>query len=70
MGGRTCLGLHLARAMMLVFVYRLTTSYRWKILDSDESIEKWTLFSRLKSGCPIHVTSIEEERDSPNASKT
>ncbi|KAK4722975.1 hypothetical protein R3W88_013208 [Solanum pinnatisectum] len=70
MGGRTCLGLHLARAMMLVFVYRLTTSYRWKVLDSDESIEKWTLFSRLKSGCPIHVTSIEEERDSPNASKT
>ncbi|XP_027772117.1 abscisic acid 8'-hydroxylase 2 isoform X2 [Solanum pennellii] len=70
MGGRTCLGLHLARAMMLVFVYRLTTSYRWKVLDSDESIQKWTLFSRLKSGCPIHVTSIEEERDSPNASKT
>nr|XP_004238286.1 abscisic acid 8'-hydroxylase 2 [Solanum lycopersicum] len=70
MGGRTCLGLHLARAMMLVFVYRLTTSYRWKVLDSDESIQRWTLFSRLKSGCPIHVTSIEEERDSPNPSKT
>ncbi|XP_060199720.1 abscisic acid 8'-hydroxylase 4 [Lycium barbarum] len=70
MGGRTCLGLHLARAMMLVFVYRLTTSYRWKVLDSDESIEKWTLFSRLKSGCPIRVKSIEEEREFPNASKT
>ncbi|XP_055835713.1 abscisic acid 8'-hydroxylase 4 [Solanum dulcamara] len=70
MGGRTCLGLHLARAMMLVFVYRLTTSYRWKVLDSDESIEKLTLFSRLKSGCPVLVTSIEEERESSNASKT
>ncbi|KAJ8555563.1 hypothetical protein K7X08_013059 [Anisodus acutangulus] len=70
MGGRTCLGLHLARAMMLVFVYRLTTSYRWKLLDSDESIEKWTLFSRLKSGYPVHVTGIDEEREFPNASKT
>ncbi|KAM3304645.1 abscisic acid 8'-hydroxylase 4 [Capsicum chacoense] len=71
MGGRTCLGLHLARAMMLVFVYRLTTSYRWKVLDSDESIEKWTLFSRLKSGCPISVKCIEEEdREFPNASKS
>ncbi|MCD7458296.1 hypothetical protein HAX54_037796 [Datura stramonium] len=69
-GGRTCLGLHLARAMMLVFVYRLTTSYRWKVLDSDESIEKWTLFSRLKSGCPIRVMCIEEERELSNASKT
>ncbi|CAN4093890.1 unnamed protein product [Withania somnifera] len=73
MGGRTCLGLHLARAMMLVFVYRLTTSYRWKVLDSDESMEKWTLFSRLKSGCPISVMCIEEEeeeeREFLNASK-
>ncbi|XP_075082232.1 abscisic acid 8'-hydroxylase 2 [Nicotiana tabacum] len=68
MGGRTCLGLHLARAMMLVFVHRLTTSYRWMVIDSDESIEKWTLFSRLKSGCPIRVTCLEEEREFPNAS--
>nr|XP_016499412.1 PREDICTED: abscisic acid 8'-hydroxylase 2-like [Nicotiana tabacum] len=70
MGGRTCLGLHLARAMMLVFVHRLTTSYRWMVIDSDESIEKWTLFSRLKSGCPIRVTCLEEERKFPNASTT
>lgn len=44
---------------------------RWKVLDSDESIEKWTLFSRLKSGCPISVKCIEEEdREFPNASKS
>lgn len=70
MGGRTCLGLHLARAMMLVFVHRLTTSYRWMVIDSDESIEKWTLFSRLRSGCPVRVTCLEKEREFPNASTT
>lgn len=57
-GGRTCLGMNLARAMMLVFLHRLVTTYKWKVIDSDSSIEKWALFSRLKSGCPIHVMRI------------
>ncbi|XP_023537703.1 abscisic acid 8'-hydroxylase 2 isoform X2 [Cucurbita pepo subsp. pepo] len=59
MGGRQCLGMNLAKAMMLVFLHRLVTSYRWKVIDSDPSIEKWALFSKLKSGCPIIVTRIE-----------
>ncbi|KAJ4833705.1 hypothetical protein Tsubulata_018857, partial [Turnera subulata] len=64
MGGRTCLGMNMAKAMMLVFLHRLTTTYRqvipslWQVLDSDASIEKWAVFSRLKTGCPIHVTRI------------
>lgn len=58
MGGRTCLGTNMAKAMMLVFLHRLVTTYNWKVTDSDSSIEKWALFSRLKNGCPISVTHI------------
>ncbi|KAM1012446.1 hypothetical protein ACFX13_043290 [Malus domestica] len=60
MGGRTCLGMNMAKAMMLVFLHRLTTTYRWKVIDADSSIEKWGLFSKLKSGCPVTVTCIAE----------
>lgn len=28
MGGRTCLGMNMAKAMMLVFLHRLVTTYR------------------------------------------
>ncbi|KAF3497184.1 hypothetical protein DY000_02055138 [Brassica cretica] len=45
MGGRTCLGLNMAKAMMI-----------WEVVDGDPSIEKWTLFARLKSGYPIRVS--------------
>lgn len=61
MGGRTCLGMTLARAMMLVFLHRLVTRYRLKVIDPDTSTEKWALFSRLRSGCPVHVTRITED---------
>ncbi|KAJ8442550.1 hypothetical protein Cgig2_026492 [Carnegiea gigantea] len=57
-GGRTCLGMNLARTMMLVFLYRLITTYKWKVTDPDSSVEKWSLFSKLKSGCPVQVTPI------------
>ncbi|XP_059460971.1 abscisic acid 8'-hydroxylase 2 isoform X2 [Corylus avellana] len=60
MGGRTCLGINMAKAMMLVFLHRLIITYRWKVIDPDKRIEKWALFSRLKSGCPVHVTKISE----------
>lgn len=59
MGGRQCLGMNLAKAMMLVFLHRLVTYFRWKVIDSDSSIEKWALFTKLKSGCPILITRIE-----------
>ncbi|KAK8596720.1 hypothetical protein V6N12_065200 [Hibiscus sabdariffa] len=32
--------------------------WRWKVMDSDSSTEKWALFSRLRSGCPVKVTRI------------
>nr|XP_029117110.1 abscisic acid 8'-hydroxylase 2-like [Elaeis guineensis] len=54
-GGRTCLGMNLAKAMMLVFLHRLVTTFRWKVTDPDSSLEKWAMFPRLRSGCPIHV---------------
>ncbi|XP_010459635.1 PREDICTED: cytochrome P450 90A1-like [Camelina sativa] len=56
MGGRTCLGLVMAKAMMLVFLHRFVTTYSWEVVDEDPSIEKWTLFARLKSGYPIRVS--------------
>ncbi|XP_015933803.2 cytochrome P450 90D2 [Arachis duranensis] len=60
MGGRTCLGKNMARAMMLVFLHRLITTYKWKVIDSDSSIQKWALFSKLKSGCPVRLTSLKQ----------
>ncbi|XP_028765835.1 abscisic acid 8'-hydroxylase 2 isoform X2 [Neltuma alba] len=59
-GGRSCLGKNMAKAMMLVFLHRLTTTYKWKVIDSDSSIEKWALFSKLRSGCPVRLTSIKD----------
>ncbi|XP_022766507.1 cytochrome P450 90A1 [Durio zibethinus] len=58
MGARTCLGMNMAKAMMLVFLHRLLTTYKWKVMDSDSSTENWAIFSRLRSGCPVHVTRI------------
>ncbi|XP_021759946.1 abscisic acid 8'-hydroxylase 3-like [Chenopodium quinoa] len=60
-GGRTCLSMNLARTMMLVFIYRLITTYKWEVTDPDSSVENWALFSRLKSGCPIQITQINNK---------
>ncbi|XP_068638545.1 abscisic acid 8'-hydroxylase 2 [Aristolochia californica] len=57
-GGRTCLGMNLAKAMMIVFLHRLVTTYRWKVIDSDSSLEHRALFPRLKNGCPVRVWRI------------
>ncbi|GMY28378.1 cytochrome P450 85A1 [Fagus crenata] len=61
MGGRTCLGMNMAKAMMLVFLHRFITTYRWKVTNSDSSTEKWALFSTLRSGCPVQVTRIPDD---------
>ncbi|KAJ1378882.1 Cytochrome P450 [Sesbania bispinosa] len=61
MGGRTCLGKNMAKAMMLVFLHRLITSYKWKVIDSDSSIQKWALFTKLKSGCPVRLISMKKD---------
>ncbi|KAL2346309.1 hypothetical protein Fmac_000309 [Flemingia macrophylla] len=57
MGGRACLGKNMAEAMMLVFLHRLVTNYKWKSIDSDSSIQKWAVFTKLKSGYPIRLIS-------------
>ncbi|KAF8726939.1 hypothetical protein HU200_019425 [Digitaria exilis] len=57
-GGRTCLGMNLAKIMMLIFLHRLVTTFRWEMADDDTSLEKWAMFPRLKNGCPIHLTPI------------
>ncbi|KAM7517202.1 hypothetical protein LguiA_006785 [Lonicera macranthoides] len=67
-GGRTCLGMNLARSMMLIFVHRLVITYRWRVMNSDSSIEKWAIFSRLKSGCPIQIVPLEK-RDTDSTYK-
>ncbi|XP_039124276.1 abscisic acid 8'-hydroxylase 2 [Dioscorea cayenensis subsp. rotundata] len=63
-GGRSCLGMNLAKAMMLVFLYRLMTKFRWRVTDKDSSLEKWGIFPRLRTGCPVHVTPINTECES------
>ncbi|XP_061350817.1 abscisic acid 8'-hydroxylase 4 isoform X3 [Gastrolobium bilobum] len=60
-GGRTCLGKNMAKAMMLVFLHRLITRYKWEVIDSDSSIQKWALFTKLKSGCPVRLISMKED---------
>ncbi|KAF3329027.1 abscisic acid 8'-hydroxylase 4 [Carex littledalei] len=59
-GGRTCLGMNLAKVMMLVFLHRLVTTYRWKVTDKDWSVEKWAMFPRLRNGCPITVYPLQD----------
>uniref|UniRef100_A0ACD5THM0 Uncharacterized protein n=1 Tax=Avena sativa TaxID=4498 RepID=A0ACD5THM0_AVESA len=60
-GSRTCLGMNLAKIMMLIFLHRLVTNFRWEMADHDTSLEKWAMFPRLKNGCPIHLTPIYKE---------
>ncbi|KAG6480347.1 abscisic acid 8'-hydroxylase 4-like [Zingiber officinale] len=64
-GGRTCVGMHLAKAMMLVFLHRLVTTYRWKVTDKDSSLQKGTMFPMLRNGCPITVTAVGVEPKFP-----
>ncbi|KAL5073955.1 hypothetical protein RYX36_012939 [Vicia faba] len=60
-GGRMCLGKNMAEAMMLVFLHRLITRFKWKVIDSDSSIQKSALFTKLKSGYPIRLIYVKEE---------
>ncbi|KAM0920160.1 hypothetical protein ACQ4PT_007684 [Festuca glaucescens] len=61
-GGRTCLGMNLAKIMMLIFLHRLVTNFRWEMADHDTSLERWAMFPRLKNGCPIHLTAIHKDK--------
>ncbi|XP_040380137.1 cytochrome P450 85A1-like [Oryza brachyantha] len=67
-GSRTCLGMNLAKIMMLVFLYRLLTNFRWEMADDDTSLEKWAMFPRLKNGCPIRLTPINSSSQIPRES--
>lgn len=61
-GSRTCLGMNLAKIMMLIFLHRLVTNFRWEMADDDTSLEKWAMFPRLKNGCPIQLTPIHKDK--------
>lgn len=61
-GSRTCLGMNLAKYMMLIFLHRLVTNFRWEMADNDTSLEKWAMFPRLKNGCPIRLTPVHKEK--------
>nr|AFK39117.1 unknown [Lotus japonicus] len=60
-GGRMCMGKNMAKTMMLVFLHRLITNYKWKVIDSDASIKKWAIFSKLQNGCPIRLICMKED---------
>ncbi|XP_064995158.1 abscisic acid 8'-hydroxylase 4-like [Musa acuminata AAA Group] len=64
-GGRICVGMNLAKAMMLVFLHRLVTTYRWRVTDSDSSLQKGAMFPMLRSGCPITVSRVVVEAKLP-----
>ncbi|THU42917.1 hypothetical protein C4D60_Mb00t07270 [Musa balbisiana] len=64
-GGRICVGMNLAKAMMLIFLHRLVTTYRWRVTDSDSSLQKGAMFPMLRSGCPITVSPVVVEPKVP-----
>lgn len=57
-GARTCLGMNFAKFMMILFLHHLVINYRWKVEDHNLSLEPWSHFPRLKSGCHITVKPI------------
>ncbi|WVZ21144.1 hypothetical protein V8G54_008466 [Vigna mungo] len=63
MGGRACLGKNMAKAMMLVFLHRFITNCKWKVIDSDSSIQKGALFTKLKSGYPVRLISTKDAQN-------
>ncbi|XP_027902059.1 abscisic acid 8'-hydroxylase 3 [Vigna unguiculata] len=63
MGGRACLGKNMAKAMMLVFLHRFITNCEWKVIDSDSSIQKGALFTKLKSGYPVRLISTRNDQN-------
>ncbi|KAK9271231.1 hypothetical protein L1049_026821 [Liquidambar formosana] len=56
-GGRTCLGMNMAKAMMLVFLHRLITTYNFSVTDrrssfggfSRSKLSDWVLWYRFGS---------------------
>ncbi|XP_075089913.1 abscisic acid 8'-hydroxylase 2-like [Nicotiana tabacum] len=60
-GLRTCLGINMAKVTMLVFLHRLTSGYEWTVDDPDPSLEKKAHIPRLRSGCPITLTVLQDE---------
>ncbi|KAL2236317.1 cytochrome P450 90A1 isoform X2 [Sesamum indicum] len=60
LGPRTCLGINMAKATMLVFLHRLTSGYTWTVDDEDLSLERKAHIPRLRSGCPITLTRLDD----------
>ncbi|KAK9076644.1 hypothetical protein SSX86_004978 [Deinandra increscens subsp. villosa] len=59
-GQRTCLGVNMANMLILVFLHRLTTGYKWIVDDQDLSIDTKSLLQKLKSGVPITLTPLKD----------
>jgi len=45
----------------MVVIYVLYSLFRWKVVDSDSSIQKSALFTKLKSGYPVRLISVKKE---------
>ncbi|KAL3527135.1 hypothetical protein ACH5RR_011791 [Cinchona calisaya] len=60
-GPRTCLGINMAKLTMLVFLHRLTSGYKWTVDDPDPHLERKAHIPRLRSGCPITLTTLKNE---------
>ncbi|WRX08096.1 Cytochrome P450 - like 1 [Theobroma cacao] len=61
-GPRTCLGMNMAKVIMLVFLHRLITAYNWTVDDLDPSLEKKSHIPRLRSGCPITLKALNKAK--------
>ncbi|CAK9157114.1 unnamed protein product [Ilex paraguariensis] len=62
-GPRTCLGNNMAKVTMLVFLHRLTGGYKWTVDDLDPSLERKSPIPRLRSGCPITLTALNDGKN-------
>jgi len=45
----------------MVVIYVLYSLFRWKVIDSDSSIQKSALFTKLKSGYPVRLICVKKE---------
>lgn len=42
-------------------MYCIYSLFRWKVIDSDSSIQKSALFTKLKSGYPVRLIYVKED---------
>ncbi|KAB2618100.1 abscisic acid 8'-hydroxylase 4-like [Pyrus ussuriensis x Pyrus communis] len=57
-GTRSSLGTNMAKATIMMFLYRVVSGYSWTIQDWDPSMEKMSFVPRLASGLPITLKAL------------